>query len=176
MKKYLLSGVLLCLVLVSCKNEKKAEETEVKVVENPFSITVTGIVEKNDSFQIYYNEDGTEAYDGTQMINLEVVGSPTAQELVFKFPENEKPLNIRFDIGNNPEQKQVKFNGFKIEYKDKSFSAVESNFFKYFYSNGQVELDTVATTAKIKILPNETYDPIIGATPALKAEIEKLYK
>lgn len=176
MKKYLVSGILSCLVLVSCKDEKKTEEAEVKIVENPFSITITGIVEKNDSFQIYYNEDGSETYDGTQMINLDVVGSPTPQDLVFKFPENERPLNIRFDIGNNPDQKQVKFNGFKIQYKDKTFSGVESNIFKYFYSNGQVELDTVGAIAKIKILPNEPYDPIIGATPALKAEIEKFYK
>jgi hypothetical protein len=174
MKSIILS-LSLILVLSSCKGDKK-EELEAQVPKNiPFTITVSAIVEKDDVFQIFYNEDGTEAFPADQAITISVIGKKEPQDLVFTLPPDATPLSLRFDIGANKELKQVAFKGFRINYLDNSFSANAAQFFKYFYPNGQVELDTVNTIAKINIVEGQLYDPIIGATMDLKSEILKLY-
>lgn len=177
--KFIMFIVLFTSVFVGCKDDKSVDDLEVKkseVATSGFKITINAIVNQDDSFQIFFNEDGSESYDGTQMIDIPVKGKAEAQDLVFSLPEDAKPMNLRFDIGSNSAQKSVKFNSLKIDFNGKSFTTDGAKFFKYFYPNGQVECDTINATAKIVEKPNEIYDPIIGATPDLKKEIENLYK
>jgi hypothetical protein len=172
--------VLLASTLVGCKDEKSVDSLQVVTPEtdpNRFKITVNAVVSKNDDFQFFYNEDGSENYiGGDEMVNLSIKGNDKAQDLVFILPVDAKPMNLRFDLGANKDLKNVKFNSFLINYNGKTFKTDGAKFFKYFYPNGQVSCDTLNSTAKIIEKPNEAYDPIIGATPDLKKEIEKLYK
>jgi len=174
--------VLLLAVVVSCKVDKaengaKGPNTEESVTTGAgFKISFNAVVEKDDSFQLFYNEDGTEAFDGDQMIELKLKGNAEPQNIEFVLPDAAKPLNLRFDIGSSRELKQVKFNNLSIDYKGKNFKAEGSNFFKYFYPNDQVVCDTVASVAKIITKPEQPYDPIIGGTLYLRTELEKLNK
>lgn len=176
MKSLILSLSAVLILFTSCKDEKKETVDEVQTPTNiPFTITVNAIVDKDDVFQIFYNEDGAEAFPPEQAVTISVKGKPEPQDLVFILPSDAAPMALRFDIGANKDLKQVVFKGLRINYLDKSFSVEGAEFFKYFYPNGQVEFDVPNSTAKIKDIEGQTYDPIIGASMDLKAEILKLY-
>lgn len=174
--KFIVLIALFASVFVGCKDEKSgATVTEEKPkTENGFNITFNAIVEKDDEFKLFYNEDSSENYDGDQMVTLKITGKPEAQDLSFSLPENIQPMNLRFDIGGNKELKKVEFNSFKIKHNEKTFSAEKANFFKYFYPNAQVEVDSITAVAKIIAKPSDVYNPIIGGTGTLIAEIVKL--
>lgn len=176
MRTFILSTLLLSVLLTSC-NGNKTNETETKESEalKPFTVTFNAIVAKDDVFQIFYNEDGKDVFAPENAVTISVKGSEQPQDLVFEIPSDVSPMSLRFDIGANKLLKQVPFNSFKIEYKDKKIEGKKAEFFKYFYPNTQVEIDTLNVTAKMKDL-GEGYDPILGSTVELKKEIEKLYK
>jgi hypothetical protein len=182
--KFITLLVFLMSMMVSCKleNEKTTEQNNenadstVKTTGTGFKISFSAVVDKDDAFQIFYNEDGTEGFTGDQMVNLKIKGNPEEQTLEFVLPDDANPLNLRFDIGSNKELKQVKFNGFKMDFRGNTFSAQGSEFFKYFYPNDQVSCDTINSIAKNIGKEGKDYDPIIGGTLHLRNEIEKLYK
>lgn len=177
MKSLILSLSAILILFTSCKDDKKIKVDEVQAPTNiPFTVTVNAIVEKDDVFQIFYNEDGGDDFPGEQAVTISVKGSVEPQDLVFILPSDAAPMSLRFDIGANKDLKQVLFKGFRINYLGDSFSADGAQFSKYFYPNAQVEFDTTNNSiAKIKTIEGQAYDPIIGATMELKAEIIKLY-
>lgn len=177
MKSIFLSSLALCLVLISCKDEKKTEEVAVPTVEvvKSFKVTVNAVVEQNDIFQIFYNEDGSEAFTAEQSVAINIAGKPEPQDLIFELPEDAMPASLRFDIGANVDLKKVSFKSLKIQYLDKTISADATTFFKYFYPNPQVEVDMATGVATMKAPAGETYDPILGTTPELKAALGSLY-
>lgn len=176
MKSIILSLSAVLILLTSCKSDKKEAAEEVKGPTNiPFTVTVNAIVEKDDVFQIFYNEDGAETFPAEQAVTIDVKGKPEPQELVFILPASAAPMSLRFDIGANKDLKQVVFKRLQINYLDKSFTADGIQFFKYFFPGDQVEFDIPNSTAKIKAVEGKPYDPIIFATMELKAGIIKLY-
>jgi hypothetical protein len=175
MKAYILSGLLLSTLFVSCKEEKATATEEVVKESKTFTVTFNAVVEKDDTFQVFYNEDGGDNFAPEDAVTINIKGSAQAQDLVFELPKEAMPMSLRFDIGANKELKQVPFKSFKIEYLDKKIEGTTADFFKYFYPNTQVEIDTLNTAAKIKLLEGEPYDPILGSTIDLKKQIETLY-
>ena len=89
------------MAFYSCKDNKKEE---VKVDKN-FKVAFNAIVTKDDNFQIYYNEDGSIAFEADKYIDVAVKGKNEPQEIVFDLPEDVIPQAFRFDIGSNKEQK-----------------------------------------------------------------------
>jgi hypothetical protein len=174
MKALILSGILLSIFFTSCKDDK-SEQTDVVKEEAPFTITVNAVVDKDSEFQIYYNEDGSENYPAEQYVNVAIKGSQEAQDLVFKLPNDVNPMNLRFDLGSTKELMEVKFNSVNIDFKGKKVSIPKESIFRNFYPNTQVVVDTLNATAKINVKEGELYDPIVGATPELKRQIETLY-
>lgn len=177
MKNYILSGLLFGFLFISCKEDKAPEETnDIAKEEVPFTITVNAVVDQDADFQIYFNEDGSEDYTAEQYVNLAIKGSQEAQDLVFILPNDVSPMNLRFDLGSTKELKEVKFNSINIDFNGKNLSIPKEGIFRSFYPNMQVVADTINATAKINVKEGELYDPIIGATPELKKQIETLYK
>jgi hypothetical protein len=175
MKKIFLSVLFSSLLLLSCKGDKDTEK-EVTEKLKAFTITFDAIVEKDDVFQIFYNEDGTDNFPAENAVTINIVGNPNTQEIIFVLPDDVMPSALRFDIGANKELTQVTFKGFKIEYLQNVLKSDAKDFHKYFYPNTQVELDSVSAVAKIKMLEaDQGYDPILGSTTELKAKIQSLY-
>jgi len=183
MKTKYFSLVFLIFVMASCKVDKENGSTDstVKMEDSQttgkgFKVIFNAVVSVDDSFMLFYNEDGTENFTGDQMVEFKIVGSKEPQNIEFVLPDNAMPLNFRFDIGSNKELKEVKFNKFKIEYNGKMFESGAPTFFKYFYPNDQVICDTLNSTAKINNKEGQPFDPIIGGTLYLQNELEKFYQ
>lgn len=174
MKQFFLTvAALASISLVSCKNEKTTENDAPKE-DKSFNVIMNAVVQKDDNFQIYYNEDGSDNYPADKYVDVAVKGNPVSQEITFKLPEDALPSSLRFDMGSNKEQGEVKILDFKMKYLDKQFEAKDTLFIYYFGNNNQIEYIRDKAIAKPKPIPNEIYDPIFTATESLKAEIKKM--
>ena len=176
--KLLLLLVLFNLIVISCKKETKNEATQTpKIEENKsFNVTMNLVVTVDDNFQIYYIEDDSNIFTPDKYIDVSIKGKNTPQEINFKLPEDVVPTNLRFDLGTNKQQKEVKIIDFKLKYYDKSFVSKDTMFVYYFWNNDQIIYDRKKATATPKISTNGNYDPIFVATDMLKKEILKLTK
>ncbi len=161
-------------LLINCKGENKEEKQVTPEIDNSFKITMNLVVPKDDDFQFFYNEDGSDIYTADKCVTVSVKGSPDSQDVVFKLPQDVIPESLRFDIGSNKEQGDVKINKFTMEYMSKKFSANGDLFYFYLGNNSSIKYDREKGIATP--LPNnpEGYDPIFTATEYLKAELKKL--
>jgi hypothetical protein len=165
------------ILFSSCKKDNnQINEIPEPVEDKSFRVTMNLVVQKDDNFQIYYNEDGSDIYTPDKYIDVPVKGNTQAQDIIFKLPEDALPTSLRFDLGSNKEQGAVKINDFRMKYFDKTFVAKDTLFIYYFGHNQQVEYDRGKAIAKPKIISNETYDPIFTGTELLKEEIKKMVK
>lgn len=164
----------ICIFFINCKGDNSEKQQTVPEIDKSFKITMNLTVLKDDNFQIFYNEDGSDVYTQDKMVNVPVKGNPNPQEVVFKLPEDSLPASLRFDIGANKEQKDVTISKFTMEYFGKNFTANGSTFFVYFGNNTSIRYDREKGIATP--LPNnpEGYDPIFTATEYLKKELKKL--
>lgn len=170
--------VLICSVFFSCKNDQKNENQEdIKKPKNNVSIVLNAVVLENDTFHVYYNEDGSEKFNEENSIWLEFKGKKTPQNIVFELPEDVLPSNLRIDFGINKEQKDIEIKSFKINYLGKKIEAYNSGFFKYFRIN---ELTAKLDMQKCLVTPTAKKDNYVGPSfyplPDLKIDLEKLYK
>lgn len=171
---------MMVLSLASCKEKQEEnqneKETVVEEVKNlPFTVTANVTAQKDDVFQVYYNEDGTDIFTAEQAITLTFTGSESAQDLVFNFEGGISPLALRFDIGANVDMKAIKINSFTIEYKDKKVKIEGSDLSKYFRPTEQVKYDSSTNTATIDYKQGELYDPLFVPTQEQKEMLAKLY-
>ncbi|WP_026977254.1 hypothetical protein [Flavobacterium tegetincola] len=180
-----LKTILVCLVLTFClyscnenKTSKDTNETE-KIEDDKelFKVTLSAIVTKDDSFQLYYMDDDSQPFDENKSFFIDIKGSPVSQDIVFKLPKDELPNFLRIDFGVNKEQSDIVITNFKINYFDKIFEAKGSSFFNYFVVNEQtITKDVANSSLKPKILENGNYDPITYSELGLYEEIQKIIK
>lgn len=176
MRTKLFSSILIVssLLFVNCKGENKEEKEAKPEQDRSFKVTMNMVVPKDDNFQIYFNEDGSDNYPAEQYVNVAVKGKPEMQDIVFKLPEDRLPASLRFDIGSNKEQGEIKILNFKMDYVGQHFEAKDTLFFHYFGNNTSIKY--VRDKAIAIPLPNNPsgYDPIFSGTENLKAELKKL--
>ncbi|HEX8269274.1 MAG TPA: hypothetical protein VF581_05230 [Flavobacterium sp.] len=178
MKKVIFGFLILGMIGTSCKDEKKEKGTgdsaPAVAVNIPFTVSLRAIVEKDDNFAVYYNEEGKDDYKPEDVVIVTIKGSPNPQNLLFKMEEGIAPTNLRFDMGANTEQKSVKIESFSVINGSKSFTADGKDFTTYFSPNTQVNFDAATGTANF-VSDGKSHTPIFLATPNLQAEIVKLY-
>jgi hypothetical protein len=99
-------GIFFTVALASCKKDEKAAEgnapsTEAVVNDNVTTFTLNAVVKKDDSFQIYYKQDNDvqAPFDEKSSMYVEIKGSETAQDIVFRLPKDVMPTMLRFDFG-----------------------------------------------------------------------------
>ncbi|MFZ4678623.1 MAG: hypothetical protein ACOYLP_00485 [Flavobacterium sp.] len=175
--KFLAGVVFFTLFFSACKDEKSKEnqpEAEKVVVESKVSITVDMVVPVDDSFQIFYTEDNTLNFSEEKCVRVNIQGKPTSQKIVFNFPDEVAFTFLRFDVGENKLQKEMKINDFLIKYYDKKFEAKGNLFLQYFAPNDQLKVDM----AKATFVPQDKdpHDPIFYPLEPLGVELNKLIK
>ena len=174
MRKIFFLTFLSAATLFSCKNQEKKEEQTPE--ENNFVVTVNMNVLQDDNFQIYYMETPGAPLDANKFVSVSVNGKTTPQDVIFKLPQDVLLADLRFDLGDNKKQKEIKINSFKFDYLTKSFLVKDSLVDFYFGYNEQVALDKKTGTAKIKEIAGQPHDPLLVAKSTLNEELAKLIK
>jgi hypothetical protein len=177
-------SLMLALVLISCneKNEVKQdnlkEEKEEKINPNSFKVIFNVIVKKDDKFHLYYTEDGTINFPEEKSIWVDVKGQEYEQDVVFNFPEDVIPTQLRIDFNTNQKDEAIQINNFKMTYYGKVFEAPGIQFFDYFGPN--LETVTIIDEDKVIFKPlnsdNGRYAPpsFYPSQEALKNRIDQI--
>lgn len=170
-------SLMVVLFITSCKNNEKTETVpEAPKEHKGLIVSMNLIVQEDDLFQIFYTEDGSDNFVGEKCINVNVKGSNQAQEINFNIPEDVFPRQLRFDVGSNKAQKDIKVESFKLKYFDKVFEVPGKDFWYYFGNNTSIKYSKENATATP--LPDNPagYDPIFGGTSNMTKELDKLMK
>ena len=179
MKVKFIASLFVLLTIFSCKKETKSIGTEVKKeeVSNNFKVTLDAKVKKDDSFHVYYTEDGSTNFTEESSVWFEFKGSDESQKIVFNLPDNTIPTQLRLDFGVNKDQEDIIINSFKMEYQGKVYEVPGTQFFTLFVNNPEsCTIDSAKATIK-PINNKERYlGPFFYPIDILKKEIEKLVK
>lgn len=137
MKSKILILALALTVFGACNKkesdtQKASEEPKVKEF---FNIDMDVTADAADDFVIYFSEDSTNVFVDKQTIWKGVKGGNEMNNLVFDFPEDAIPTNIRIDFGIKKEKNAVTLHNLKLNYYDKSLNIKGSDFLNYFIVN-----------------------------------------
>ncbi|WP_130734808.1 hypothetical protein [Flavobacterium sp. J27] len=175
--------ILMMAVFISCKNENNKPETNGKTEElkETFDVSFNLTIPKDDTFQLFYTEDGTLNFGDENSVKSIVKGSETAQTVLFKLPADVLPNQIRLDFGNNAEQGDIVVNSMKIKYLDKtydvSFGLGKESVTHFFYLlDAQVKYDEATSTINLLKPTGKIHDPMMWSNQLLSEEMVKLYK
>lgn len=170
-------STLAILFMVSCKNDTKETTKDEQKLPETFNVSFNLTVNKDDTFQLYYTEDGTLNFGDAMSVKSVVKGSETPQEILFKLPVDVLPTSIRLDFGDNKEQESIVVNSMKLKYFDKTFEAKENLVKKYFYLiDAQEKYDESTSTISFVKPAGQAYDPFMWSNEALAIELTKLVK
>jgi hypothetical protein len=163
--RIVIASLFLSVVLYSCKDTKKEEAT---ITEKPetFDVTLNMVVKNDDKFQLYYTDESTLDFDDKKSFFVPVKGSENPQDIVFHFPEDVIPSNLRVDLGSNA----------KLSYYDKSFVLKDSLVLVNFVIGDQLQYDKKTGILTPSQGQAEVYDPLLYPQSNLKEEILKLIK
>lgn len=154
MKIKYLAVILFVVAFLGCKNNKKSETEKPQVMNNSFKLSLNALVLNDDSFHVYYTEDGSINFTEENSIWKEFKGNSNPQQIEFSLPEDVYPTQLRIDFGLNKDQQDIKLESIVLEYKGnkKVISGFETgNFF-------------IADASKC------TFDPSTGVIKAILKE------
>jgi len=169
--------VLLVFSLISCKNEKTENAETQQTKEQPagndfYTITLDVIAQKDDSFHVFYTEDGSVNFEENNSVWAEFKGSSNSQKLVFNLKKGVMPNQLRFDFGLNKQQGDVRLNSIEIAYLNQKVSFSGLEIFKFFRPN---ELSTTVDQANQTLKPiNKDVNTSLYPIETLKPELEKI--
>lgn len=170
-------SALVILFMVSCKNDTKETTKDEEKLPETFNVSFNLTVKKDDTFQLYYTEDGTLNFGDALSVKSVVKGSESPQEILFKLPVDVLPTNIRLDLGENKDQENIVVNSMKLKYFDNVFEAKENLVKNYFYLVEAQEKYDEATSTILLVKPaGQQYDPFMWSNEALAVELTKLVK
>lgn len=186
--KYLFISLLsFSTILFSCKNSENNEtvdtpKTEEVQKENPktFKIILNVTAKKDDSFHLFFSEDGTLNFPEKTSIWANFKGSETPQDIVFELPEDVLPSLMRIDFNSYQQEEPIQINSFKMKYYNSEFKAEGKSFFDYFGPN--TETVEIVDKDKVIIKPilkeGKKYSPpsFYPSEDALKTRIEQVIK
>lgn len=120
--KFLAVIILISILSTSCKDDKSTNAADVDSTRKPenFKVEINVTVKKDDSFSIFYTEDGTADFTKIQPIWVDVKGSDSPQDVVFNLPADVYPTQLRLDFGINKQQEDILFNSATFKFLDKS--------------------------------------------------------
>jgi hypothetical protein len=168
--------VAVCLLSLSigCKDEKPAQEDIENSKEETFKVSLNLVISKDDSLQVFYTEDLDGIYEDQNSVWAVVKGSEQEQVATFDLPEDVIPSQLRIDLGQNRDQKEVAIKSFKMEYLGAKFEVKDTMFYQYFQPVNQIDWDRKKAVAKITSTAEQKHDPSFYPRETLKESINNL--
>lgn len=179
MRKIAVLLFLFSLAITGCKNEKSVDELPVvtpKVEESKVQVVLDAIVKKDDSFQVFYTQDGSLNFEEKSSVRVNVKGNDASQKIIFDLPDDVAFTYLRIDTGENDKQDVIKVNNLLIKYYDKKLEAKGNECFQYFVPNEQMALDFPNSTLTPKPASGKPYDAILYPLETLGPALQKLIK
>ena len=179
--------------MFSCKGEQKQEQVidqpsaidaiENKALKNTTVVTLKGVFEKDDKFQLLYTESKEESYTLKKVIRKKIIGSYSEQEITYILPKGIYPSKIRLDFGKNREQGAIMINSVSISLESQVIEISNTEFLSYFKPNSWISKINVSNESEYKLIVKElkvssnntvSYAPYFSATNKLISELEAL--
>ncbi len=178
--RIILAIVLMTTFFVGCKNEKSVDSLEVvtpeTIVDKTFKVTLNVILKKDDTFSLFYTEDGTTDFSKTAPIWKAVKGSDAEQSVVYNLPEEVFPSQLRLDFGLAKVQDDITLKSVILEYKGKKREIVGPELASFFQADlNKCTFD--ASTGIIKAVIKDgvrQFPSLYPQEKMLKPEMEKL--
>lgn len=181
--KKLVFGLFLAVVTVACKSDKESKGEDKKdstELAPTYDVSFNLVVPKDDTFQLFYTEDGSIVFGDDRSVRSIIKGSDAAQEVIFKLPQDVLPTNIRLDFGDNPEQGNIVVKSMKLSYMNNSFQKAfgpNEQITHYFYpQETQIKVNEATSTIELLKPKGQAHDPLMWSNELLSEEIVKLYK
>ncbi len=180
--KNLVLGILMLVSITSCKDETSKTENDKNETElkETFDVNFNLVIPKDDTFKLYYTEDGSLNFGDDRSVACVVKGTDKPQDVLFKLPADVLPTQIRLDFGDNADQGDIVLNSMKYSYLEKSYSKVfgkTEQISHYFYpQEAQIKIDDDSKTIKLLKPKGQIHDPLMWSNQLLSEEMIKLYK
>ncbi|WP_367277178.1 OstA-like protein [Flavobacterium sp.] len=101
-------------------------------------ITLDLVVQNDDQFQLFYTNDNTFNFSEGNSEKINIVGNTAEQKVIFYLPENLSITNLRLDLGENPNQKEINIKSITIEKNDKKINISRKEILDYFVINNDL--------------------------------------
>jgi hypothetical protein len=180
--KFIILFILFVSVFIGCKGDANTSDpldlTKQVQQEEGFKVSLEVVVKKNDSFNLYFTEDGTIDFGKIQPISTKVIGNQSSQIVVFNIQNDVFPNEFRFDLGSNLEQDEIILKSIKFDFKGRSRKFIGSEIGMYFRSDGSNCIYDIATgSIKGKIVDGKRLTPLLYPhEEALRLQIDKMMK
>ena len=166
------------LMSFSCKDNKgsniEPKESIDQVAKETFSDDFTFVLKakvgQKDTFQIFYIQDPSEAYNDKEFVSVEVSPNDEFQNIEFRLPNNVYPHNLRLDIGVNKAQASIQIEKLTLIYKSGTYLIEGKDLPNYFFLNEGIVVDPGSSTFTLKTFEkngSEVYDPYMVGNPEL---------
>lgn len=184
MKKIALLLFTSIFILQSCGEDKKPLKKDVDKnnstthqtlsLDNNLKFEINGDFPTSESLVIFWRpkeigwfEEKNTVYGGTN-------GFEGDQTIPFVIPDSPIPVDFRFDISSNPEQKEIKINFIKIERGNREFYVFGEELDKYFKFNEYIRYDKSSKKVFLKSIDGN-YDPYFTTTDEFLEQFNKIY-
>ncbi|SFI61862.1 hypothetical protein [Olleya namhaensis] len=146
MKKNFIA-LFLCVSIIACKSDKKEtiEQNKVTIKETTeestdyLEIKINAVIPKDDEFSVQYKDEDNKWYPKGG-INVAVVGSDVAQDLVFNLPKEKYPFGLLFVVGKNNKQNVI-INSLSFKQNDDEFVVPKEKVFQFLNPNEYIKFN-----------------------------------
>lgn len=149
MKKLIILFTIISIV--SCKERTKdspkntiKEEFVKKVEDTIYKVALYGVFKEDIKQSMWFTEDQNENFDSKRYLIKSIVGSETAQEVLYEIPRGKFLEKFRIRPVDNKNIKSIRIDSFKIIYNDKSITIKPEDYIKSFKVNQYVKLDSIS--------------------------------
>lgn len=149
--------------------QPKNSNTNVKIV-------LDVVAPMDDKFQIFYKQDGTNNFNEEESEKAIIKGSSTSQLISFYVPNNVKITNLRIDLGENPNQGEIKINSIEIIKNEKKIKIQNKELLDFFALVNDLKFNTSKRTINhISLKKNGIIDPIIINNENLIKQLKRIF-
>lgn len=171
------------LTLTSCGDDKKPiknSDKETSSATNNYSIaskdlvlTINADFNTNDEIIVFWKDKSIGWFDDKNTIYGGASDIDGHQSIKFNFPRGIIPNDIRIDISNNKEQKDVKINFIKIESGDREAYFFGNELNNYFEGNEYLKITEGNEKVKLSTV-GDNYDPFFKTKHPFILELERV--
>jgi hypothetical protein len=149
--------ILLIVLLFSCKGEEGKSKTKNIQINNYLTLDMKAKVPNNDKFDVFFSEFIIQQYRPEDLMETNIIGINSYQNIIFKFLEETYPIKLRLDLGSENQTSPVEIKSITFSTADKSKVSQGEELRTFFKPNKYISKEAGTNIYNRKIIDN-TYD------------------